>query len=221
MLVRFRPRRPSHTTVAAYLALFLVLTGGTAVALTGKNTVFSDDITDGQVKNKDIGSEAVGPAKVKDETLTGQDIKPNSVSGARIVDNSIKGIDVDERSLQGFESVATVSSGGAVITSSTRTKMLEWFEAGIQVTNDEDGDSKEEIRIRNIHGGGNLIGRVTGGNSFGVAPGNSTQVGDSTADGKLEAVVINVLDDTQQLLVNCLFNPVGGIKKVRCWGIRS
>ena len=37
----------SHLTYAnllSSLALFLVLTGGTAVALTGSNTVFSDDI---------------------------------------------------------------------------------------------------------------------------------------------------------------------------------
>jgi hypothetical protein len=32
------------------LALFLVLTGGTAIALDGHNTVFSDDIVNGKVK---------------------------------------------------------------------------------------------------------------------------------------------------------------------------
>lgn len=53
----FRCRLRSYrTTVVAYLALFLVLTGGTAVALNGSNTVFSDDITNGQVKSADIGA---------------------------------------------------------------------------------------------------------------------------------------------------------------------
>jgi hypothetical protein len=36
------------------LALFLVLTGGSAYALSGHNTVFSDDIVNGQVKRADL-----------------------------------------------------------------------------------------------------------------------------------------------------------------------
>src|SRR3954464_8966190 len=40
--------------VVAYVALFFALTGS-AAALTGQNTVFSDDITNGEVKSADIG----------------------------------------------------------------------------------------------------------------------------------------------------------------------
>jgi hypothetical protein len=47
------------------LALFLVLTGGTAVALDGHNTVFSDDIVNHQVKAKDL----VKPGAVKSAGL--------------------------------------------------------------------------------------------------------------------------------------------------------
>jgi hypothetical protein len=36
-----------RSNVVGYLALFLVLTGGTAYALDGSNTVFSDDIVNG------------------------------------------------------------------------------------------------------------------------------------------------------------------------------
>jgi hypothetical protein len=36
------------------LALFLVLSGGSAYALAGHNTVFSDDIVNGQVKGRDV-----------------------------------------------------------------------------------------------------------------------------------------------------------------------
>ena len=36
------------------LALFLVLTGGSAYALSGSNTVFTDDITDNQVYSSDV-----------------------------------------------------------------------------------------------------------------------------------------------------------------------
>jgi hypothetical protein len=51
-----RIRRPSHGTVAAYLALFVALGGGTtAVALNGQNTVQSDDLGPGaQVKAADL-----------------------------------------------------------------------------------------------------------------------------------------------------------------------
>ncbi len=41
--------RLTYANVIATLALFLVLTGGTAVALKGSNTVFSDDIVNDQV----------------------------------------------------------------------------------------------------------------------------------------------------------------------------
>ena len=41
MLRRLGSHRPNHVAVVAYLSLFLVLTGGSAVALTGSNTVFS------------------------------------------------------------------------------------------------------------------------------------------------------------------------------------
>ena len=43
------PSRLSYANVVATLALFFALTGGTAVALTGSNTVVSDDIRNGEV----------------------------------------------------------------------------------------------------------------------------------------------------------------------------
>src|SRR5204863_1714851 len=52
-----RGRLRSHLTYAnviSSLCLFLVLGGGTAVALNGSNTVFSDDIVNGQVKQADL-----------------------------------------------------------------------------------------------------------------------------------------------------------------------
>ena len=56
--------RPSPAMVVALIALFIAL-GGTAVALSGKNTVQSDDIGPGaQVKAADIANDAVGGATV-------------------------------------------------------------------------------------------------------------------------------------------------------------
>ena len=68
MLSRIRSRL-TYANVVATLGLFLVLSGGTAVALTGSNTVFSDDIVNGQVKGVDV----------LDGTLTGGDVKESSL----------------------------------------------------------------------------------------------------------------------------------------------
>jgi hypothetical protein len=75
--VRFR--RPTHTTIVAYLALFLAIGGGTAFAVVGANQVNSESIIDGQVKNQDLGNDSVGTAKVKPDALTGQDIQESSL----------------------------------------------------------------------------------------------------------------------------------------------
>jgi hypothetical protein len=56
--------RLTYANVISTLALFLVLAGGSAVALNGSNTVFSDDIVNGQVKTQDLASGAVTPGKI-------------------------------------------------------------------------------------------------------------------------------------------------------------
>src|SRR4051812_8147085 len=66
------------------LALLLVLTGGTAYALDGSNTVFSDDIVNGEVKVADVGQGAVAT----DELANGQ------VKSADLGDGEVKSIDV-------------------------------------------------------------------------------------------------------------------------------
>jgi hypothetical protein len=74
-------RISSHLTyanVVASLALFLALTGGTAVALSGTNTVFSDDIVDGQVKKPDIADGSVGSGKLIDGSIASADISPRA-----------------------------------------------------------------------------------------------------------------------------------------------
>jgi hypothetical protein len=60
---------------AGFLALFLVIAGGTAYAA---NTVFSADIVNGEVKSVDIGDNQVLTADVRNANLTGADIKDQS-----------------------------------------------------------------------------------------------------------------------------------------------
>jgi hypothetical protein len=78
-----------RSNVIGYIALFLVVTGGTAEALNGSNTVFTDDIVNGQVKNPDLGTGAVAGPK----------LAANAVGSAKVVDGSLTGADVDESKL--------------------------------------------------------------------------------------------------------------------------
>jgi hypothetical protein len=75
-----RIRNHVRSNVVGYIAIFLFAMSGTAIALDGSNTVFSDDIVNGQVKSADIGNKQVQGVDVKDETLTGADIANQSVT---------------------------------------------------------------------------------------------------------------------------------------------
>jgi hypothetical protein len=78
------------------VALFLVLTGGTAYAA---DTIFSSDIVDGEVKTADIGNNQVRSADVRDDTQTGGgltavDLTPDSVGTSEILADAIRGSEV-------------------------------------------------------------------------------------------------------------------------------
>ena len=76
---RIRPHL-SYANVISTLCLFLLLSGGTAVALNGSNTVQSDDLGPGaQVEAADVAA--------------------NAVNGSNVIDDSIAGADVDEAGL--------------------------------------------------------------------------------------------------------------------------
>jgi hypothetical protein len=79
----------TFANVASAIALFVALGGGTAVALSGTNTVFTDDIANdtqpasggnpaGGLVAADLRPNSVGTSEVTNESLTGQDIKDRS-----------------------------------------------------------------------------------------------------------------------------------------------
>jgi hypothetical protein len=69
----------TYANVISTLCLFLLLGGGTAVALNGTNTVQSDDLGPGaQVKQADVADNAVNSADVVNNSLTGADIANRS-----------------------------------------------------------------------------------------------------------------------------------------------
>jgi hypothetical protein len=93
----------SYANVIATIALFLVLSGGTAVALTGSNTVFSDDIVNGEVKNPDLAADSVGSAKIADGRVLNADLGANAVTTAKVADQSLTGADIANNSLDGAD----------------------------------------------------------------------------------------------------------------------
>jgi hypothetical protein len=59
----------TYSNVIATLCLFLLLGGGTAVALQGSNTVFSDDIVNGQVKSADVQDGGLSPTDIRNVVI--------------------------------------------------------------------------------------------------------------------------------------------------------
>jgi len=87
MLTRLRSRRPSHTTVVAYLALFVAVGDTTYAAATiGPNAIKNDairsrHILNGAVGSADLANNSVGPAKVIDGSLKPQDLSAAALQG--------------------------------------------------------------------------------------------------------------------------------------------
>jgi hypothetical protein len=59
--------------------LVVLLTAGAAQSLSGSNTVFTDDIVNGQVRNEDIAANAIGGGRVNDNSLTGADVNESTL----------------------------------------------------------------------------------------------------------------------------------------------
>jgi hypothetical protein len=82
-----RIRRPSHATVVAYVALFIAISGGTtAVALSGSNTVFTDDIA-----NDTFNSQTQGQGG-----LVAADLRPGSVGTSEIANGTVSVLDTNK-----------------------------------------------------------------------------------------------------------------------------
>jgi hypothetical protein len=114
-----RIRNRVRSNVIGFLALFLVLTSGSALALNGSNTVFSDDIVNGEVKTpdlaagavntakigtgqvtvSDLGANSVNTGKIANGQVTAADLGANSVNTAKVTDNSLTGADVNQATL--------------------------------------------------------------------------------------------------------------------------
>jgi hypothetical protein len=82
-------RHLTYSNVMVTILAFIVLTGGTAVALTGSNTVQSDDLGPGaQVKAPDVAANAVNGADVVNGSIRGADIASSALSKGRAITSS-------------------------------------------------------------------------------------------------------------------------------------
>jgi hypothetical protein len=104
MLKRLRPR--SAYDVIAVLALFVAVgTGGAYAANTiGSSDVIdesllSQDLKNGEVKNLDIGGNQVTTTKIKAGNVANSDLAADAVTGPKVLDDSLTGDDVQESSL--------------------------------------------------------------------------------------------------------------------------
>ena len=102
--------RPDHQTVAAYLALALVLITGTAYAAA---TIGSGDVINGSLRSADLKNNAgVRGADVRNNNLKGADFGPGKLGGADVGDNAIGGAQASEPSIVASRIIARL--GGVV-----------------------------------------------------------------------------------------------------------
>lgn len=104
--MRAKPGRPSHTTLVAYLSLFLVLSGGAAYAAgqLGKNSV----------GGKQLKKNAVTTAKIKQGAVTTAKLHNGAVNGAKVADGSLSGADINLGTLGTVPSAGTVNGQALV-----------------------------------------------------------------------------------------------------------
>jgi hypothetical protein len=83
-------RRLTYSNVVATIALFLALAGGTsAIALSGRNTVRSDDIVKGGVRAADIRDGAVGVKDLGVDSVTAAALADGAVSSGEITGGAV------------------------------------------------------------------------------------------------------------------------------------
>ena len=85
----------TYANVISTLCLILVLGGGAAYAA---NTVFSSDIVDGEVRNRDLAANSVQSGKVANDNLTGTDIDESSLQNVNA--GTVSGLQVRKINFQ-------------------------------------------------------------------------------------------------------------------------
>jgi hypothetical protein len=98
MFRKWRIKRPSHTTVVSYLALFLALGTGGAYAA---NTIGSSDVINGSLVSKDIKNATVSNVDIRNNAVTTQKLKKGAVASVDILDATVSLADLAANSVNG------------------------------------------------------------------------------------------------------------------------
>lgn len=116
---------PSPALVVAFIALVAALGTGSAVALSGKNTVAADDIK----KN------AVGASEIKANAVRSSEVRSNAIGSSEVRNDSLTGADINESTLNvgggggggGSTGPSIVSFSGRLSANETQTKTIGNF----------------------------------------------------------------------------------------------
>lgn len=116
----------TYANVVSTIALFLVLSGGAALAASqlAKNSVGTKQLKKNAVTAAKIKNGAVTGAKVKDGSLTGADLAAASVAATQLATNSVDSGKVVDKSLTGGD-VGNDTLTGTNIKESTLGKVPE------------------------------------------------------------------------------------------------
>lgn len=79
----------TRSAILGSAALAVLLTAGAAQGLSGSNTVYTDDIVDGQVTTSDIRENAVTSSRIATGGVFGTDVADNSLTGADINESTL------------------------------------------------------------------------------------------------------------------------------------
>jgi hypothetical protein len=172
-------RLRSHLTYANVMVTvlaFIVLCGGTAVALDGQNTVFGDDIVNGEVQSPDILDGAVGKVDLRNGSINSSKVKNNGIGGVDIADNGsvgsaevsgLGGADITDGSLTGDDIADTGLTGADTADDSlTGDDILESSLGTVPTAADADAldgrDSRDFARFGGLVLGDGTISQGTG-----------------------------------------------------------
>jgi hypothetical protein len=126
-----------RSNLVAYLALFFALTGS-AYALDGSNTVFSDDIVNNEVRSEDI----------RDSNVTATDLRANAVTTGKILDGEVRSTDV-ANDTSPFALTGTDVANGSL----TGADLADDAITGAKVANDSlDGSDIQNLDGASIQG---------------------------------------------------------------------
>jgi|SoiMethySBSTD1v2_1073268.scaffolds.fasta_scaffold126569_3 hypothetical protein len=116
-----RLREHLRSNIVGYIALFCFAMSGTAVALDGSNTVFSDDIVNNGVRSEDVRDDTLsngglGAVDLAPNSVGVSEVAPSSVTGADIIDGAIGPDDLTSNSVRS-EHIRLDAVGSAEIAS--------------------------------------------------------------------------------------------------------